>query len=176
MLFSHSIMSDSLQPHGVQHTRLPCPSLSPGAYSNSCPLSRWCHPAVSSSVVPFSSCLQSFPSSGSFLMSQLFATGFCHTPLWIRHRYTLSPLPLESPSRHSPLSICLGCHRVLVCVLWVIQQILSIFTNGSVYVSMLLSPSVPLSLSHPVPCIHKSVLYVCISTTALQIGSSVPSF
>jgi len=126
LLFSCSVMSNSLRPHGLQHTRLPCPSLSPGAYSNSCPLSRWCHPAISSSVVPFSSCLQSFPSSGSFLMSQLFATGFCHTPLWIRHRYTLSPLPLESPSHHSPLSICLGCHRVLVCVLWVIQQILSL--------------------------------------------------
>ena len=65
----------TLQPHGVQHTRLSCPSPTPGAYSNSRPSSRWCHPTVASSVVPFSSCLQSFPASGSFPMSQLFASG-----------------------------------------------------------------------------------------------------
>ena len=68
-------MSNSLQPHGLQHTRLPCPSPTPRACSNSCPLCRWCHPTISSSVIPFSSCLQSFPASGSFLMSQLFTTG-----------------------------------------------------------------------------------------------------
>ena len=68
-------MSDSLQPHGLQHTRLSCPSLTPKAYSNSCPLSQWCHPTISSSVIPFSSRLQSFPASGSFPMSQLFASG-----------------------------------------------------------------------------------------------------
>ena len=73
--FSHSVVSDSLWPHGLQHTRPPCSSPTPGAYSNSCPLSRWCHPTISSSVVPFSSCLQSFPASGSFPMSQLFARG-----------------------------------------------------------------------------------------------------
>ena len=73
--FSHSVVSDSLRPHGLQYARLPCPSPTPGAYSNSCPLSRWCHPAISSSVVPFSSCLQSFPASGSFPMSQFFALG-----------------------------------------------------------------------------------------------------
>ena len=73
--FSSSVMSDSLRPHGLQHARLPCPSSTPRAYSNSCPLSRWCHPTISSSVVPFSSCLQSFPASGSFQMSQLFASG-----------------------------------------------------------------------------------------------------
>ena len=72
VLFSCSVVSDSLQPQGLQHTRLPCPSPSPGACPNACPLSRWCHPTISSSVVPFSSCLQSFPASGSFLMSQLF--------------------------------------------------------------------------------------------------------
>ena len=64
--FSHSVVSDSLQPHGLQHARLPCPSPTPGVYSNSCPLSWWCHPAISSSVVHFSSCLQSFPALGSF--------------------------------------------------------------------------------------------------------------
>ena len=73
--FSHSVMSDSLQSHGPQHARLPCPSPTPGVYSNSCPLSQWCHPTIPSSVIPFSSCLQSFPTSESFLMSQLFASG-----------------------------------------------------------------------------------------------------
>ena len=76
MLFNHSVVSDSLRPHGLQHTRLPCPSLSSWVCSNSCPLSWWCHPTISSSVIPFSSCLQSFPVSGSFLMSQLFQSGF----------------------------------------------------------------------------------------------------
>ena len=68
-------MSNSLKPHGLQHPRLPCPSPTPGACSNSCLLSRWCHPTISSSVIPFSSFLQSFPTSGSFLRSQLFASG-----------------------------------------------------------------------------------------------------
>ena len=72
--FSHSVMSNSLRPHGLQHARLPCPSPTPGARSNSCPLSQWCHWTISSSVVPFSSCLQSFPASGSFPMSQFFAS------------------------------------------------------------------------------------------------------
>ena len=86
LLFSHSvwifvhavqfsIVSDSLWPHGLQNFRPPCPSPSPRACSNSCLLSQWCHPTISSSVMPFSSCLQSFPVSGSFLMSQLFASG-----------------------------------------------------------------------------------------------------
>ena len=65
----------TLQPHGLQHTRPPCPSPTPGVYSNSCPLSQWCHPTISSSVIPFSSCPQSFPASESFQMSQFFASG-----------------------------------------------------------------------------------------------------
>ena len=73
--FSRSVMSDSLWPHGLQHARLPWPSPTPGAHSNSCPSSRWCHPAISSSVIPFSSCPQSFPASGSFQMDQLFTSG-----------------------------------------------------------------------------------------------------
>ena len=68
-------MSDSLWPHRTQHTRLPCPSPSPGAYSNSCPLSRWCHPTISPSVIPFSSCLLSFKALGSFPVSWLFPSG-----------------------------------------------------------------------------------------------------
>ena len=70
-----SVVSNSLQPHGLQHTRPPCPSPTPGVYSNSCPLSRWRHPTISSSVVPFSSCPQSLPASGSFQMSQFFTSG-----------------------------------------------------------------------------------------------------
>ena len=73
--FSHSVMSDSLRPHGLQHARRPCPSPTLGVFPNSCPLSRWCHPTITSSVVPFFSRLWSFPASGSFQMSQLFASG-----------------------------------------------------------------------------------------------------
>ena len=72
---SSSVVSNSLQPHGWQHTRIPCPSPNPGACSNSCPSSRWCHLTISSSVVPFSSCLQSLPASGSFPVSQFFILG-----------------------------------------------------------------------------------------------------
>ena len=73
--FSPSVMSDSLQPHESQHNRLSCPSPTPRVYPNSCPSSRWCHLAILSSVVPFSSCPQSFPTSRSFPMSQLFSSG-----------------------------------------------------------------------------------------------------
>ena len=71
----HSVVSNSLWPHGLQHTRLPCPSPFPRDCSNSCPLSQWCHPTISTSAVCFSSCLQSCPASGSFLMSWIFASG-----------------------------------------------------------------------------------------------------
>ena len=73
--FSHSVMSDSLWHHGLQHARLPCPSPSPRTCSNSCPSSHWCRPTISSSVIPFSSCLPSFPASGSFPMSTFFPSG-----------------------------------------------------------------------------------------------------
>ena len=75
LLFRHSVVSNSLLLRGLQHTRLPCPSLSPDVCLNSCPLNRWYHPTISSSVTHFSSCLQSFPASGSCPMSQLFAPG-----------------------------------------------------------------------------------------------------
>ena len=71
--FSRSVVADSLRPHESQHARPPCPSPTPGVHPNSCPSSRWCHPAISSSVVPFPSCPQSLPASGSLPMSQLFA-------------------------------------------------------------------------------------------------------
>ena len=96
--FSRSVVSDSLWLHGLQHARLPCPSPTPGVYSNSRPLSRWCHPTISSSVIPFSSHLQSFPESGSYQMSQFFASGGQSTgvsasasvlPMNIQHWYPL---------------------------------------------------------------------------------------
>ena len=73
--FSHSVVFNSLRPHGLQHARPPCPSPTPRVYSNSCPLSQWCHPTIWSSVVPFSSYLQSFPASASFPMIQFFTSG-----------------------------------------------------------------------------------------------------
>ena len=73
--FSRSVMSESLWPHELQHARPPCPSPTPGVHPNPCPLSQWCHPTISSSVIAFSSCPQSFPASGSFQMSRLLASG-----------------------------------------------------------------------------------------------------
>ena len=75
VLFSHSVVSDSLQPHEPQYARPPCPSSTPRVHPNPCPSSQWCHPTISSSVVPFSSCPQSFPASGSFQMSKIFTSG-----------------------------------------------------------------------------------------------------
>ena len=85
--FSHAVVSDSLQPHGLQQTRLPCPSSTPGACLNSCLLSRWCHPTISSSVVPLSSCLQSFPASGSF---QWVSSSYLVAKYWI-FSFSISP-------------------------------------------------------------------------------------
>ena len=90
--FSCSVMSDSLWPHGLWHARLPCPSSTPWAYSNSCPLSWWCHPTVSSSVIPFFSHLQSLPASGSFQMSQFFTSSGQST----RVSASASVLPMNS--------------------------------------------------------------------------------
>ena len=84
--FRWSVMSDSLRPHGLQHTRPPWPSPTTGVYSNSCPLSQWCNPAISSSIFPFSSCLQSFPASGSFPMSQFFSSGGQSTGASTQHQ------------------------------------------------------------------------------------------
>ena len=85
--FSRSVMSNSFRPHGLQHARLPCPSLSPGVCSNSCPLNQWCHPTASSSVTPFSSCPQSFPASGSFPMSRLFASSSQSIRASLQHQF-----------------------------------------------------------------------------------------
>ena len=135
--FSHSVMSDSLRPHESQRARLPCPSPTPGVYWNPCPSSRWCHPAISSSVVPFSSCPQSLPASGSFLMSQLFAWGGQSTgvsasastklvlyQIWLR---------LVMDIKLSYITDCIGFIRVklyLKCrTHWVGHFILSHFTQ-----------------------------------------------
>ena len=83
--FSHSVMSDSLRPHELQHTRPPCPSPTPRVHSDSRPSSHWCHPAISSLVVPFSSCRQSLPASESFPTSQLFAWGGQSTGVFLQH-------------------------------------------------------------------------------------------
>ena len=84
--FSRSVVSDSLRPHELQHPSSPCPSPTPGVHPNPCPLSWWCHPAISSSVVPFSSCPQSFPASGSFQMSQLFTSGGQELEFQLQHQ------------------------------------------------------------------------------------------
>ena len=101
--FSRSVVSDSLWHHESQHARPPCPSPTPGVYSNSCPLNRWCHPAISSSVVPFSSCPQSLPASGSFQMSQLFTWGGQS----IGHSFHCFPIYL-------PWSVGTGCHDLIL--------------------------------------------------------------
>ena len=90
--FSCSVVSESLWPHEPQHTRPPCPSPTLGVHPNPCPLSWWCHPAISSSVVPFSSCPQSFPASGSFQMSQLFTSGSQSFGVWA----STSVLPMKT--------------------------------------------------------------------------------
>ena len=101
--FSHSVMFDSLQPHESQHIRPPCPSPTPGVHSNSCPSSRGCHPAISSSVIPFSSCLQSLPASESFQMSELFTWGGQST----RVSALASVLPMKTQD-WSPLNGLVG--------------------------------------------------------------------
>ena len=127
-------MSDSLQPHGLQHARLLCPPLSPGVCSNSCPLSRWCYPTISSSATPYSFCLQSFPQSGSFPKSQLFTPGgqsigafsFCCTAKWISYMYTYTPLfwisfPFRSPQGIEESSLCYTAGSHWLSVLYTVS-------------------------------------------------------
>ena len=91
--FSHSVMSHSLQLHGLQHAMLPCPSPTPGACSNSYPSSQWCHSNISSSVIPYSSCLQSFPASGSFPRSQFFTSG--HQSIGVSASASVLPMNIQ---------------------------------------------------------------------------------
>ena len=107
--FSLSVVSDSLRPHRLQHAKPPCPSLTPGVYSNPCPLSQWCHLTISSSVVPFSSRLQSFPASGSFPMSQLFPSGSQSIGL----SASTSVLPMNT-QEWSPLNVNLDYNQIKV--------------------------------------------------------------
>ena len=120
-------MLDALGPHGLKHARPPCPSLSPGACSNSCPLSQWCHPIISSSVIPFSSYPQSFPASGSFQMSQFFASGgqsieasvsasvlSMNTQCW----FPLGLTGLISLLSKGPLRSLLQYHSSIASILW----------------------------------------------------------
>ena len=100
LLFICSVMSNSLRPHELQHARLPCPSPSPRACSNSCPLSRWCHLTISFSVTPFSSCLQSFPASGSFPVNQFFASGGQRAQLLFPYPHLPHPSTQSAQSPH----------------------------------------------------------------------------
>ena len=109
-------MSNSLQPHGLQHARLPCPSPTPGVCSNSCPSSRWCIPAITSSVVPFSSCLQYFP--GSFQMSQLFSSGGQILEFHLQHPVNIQDwFPCINFSLNIPFYVYHKCSKILSLVL-----------------------------------------------------------
>ena len=114
----------TLWPHGLQHTRPPCPSLSPGICSYSCPLSRWCHPTISSLVAPFSSCLQSFPTSGSFPISQLFASNA--QSIGDLASFYLSLSPVQS---YKLLSIFLQAFCLLDLIPWIYCHLHCIFTK-----------------------------------------------
>ena len=137
--FSHSLVSDSLKPHGVQHSRLPCPSPTLGACSNSCSLSRWCYPTISSSVVPFSSCLQSFPASESFQISQFFTSGSqsigVSTSASVLPKNIQDWFPLGSPSSQGTLKSLLQHHSskasILQCsAFFTVQPSHSYMTTG----------------------------------------------
>ena len=144
--FSCSIMSDSLRPHGQQHARLPCPSPPPGAYSNSCPSCRWCHPAISSSVIPFSSYLQSFPALGSFPMSQFFASG----GQVLEFQLQLSP----SNEHSGPISFRMDWLNLLA----VQRTLKSLLQHHSSKASILLrSAFFIVQLSHPYMTIGKTI-------------------
>ena len=118
--FSFSVMSNSLRPHGLQHTRPPCPSPAPRVYLNSYPLSRWCHPTILSSVIPFSSHLQSFPASGSFQKSQLFTSGGQS----IGVSASTSVLPMNTQD-WSPLGWT-------GCIFWQSKRLSTVFSNTTV--------------------------------------------
>ena len=125
--FSSSVVSDFLRPHGLQHARPPCPLPTPGVYSNSCTLSQWCHPTISSSAVPFSSCLHSFSASGSFPMSQFFASGGQSTgvsasasvlPMNIQDWFTLGWTGWISLAVPGTLKSLLQHHSSKASILW----------------------------------------------------------
>ena len=163
MLSSYPIMSDSLRPHGLQHTRPPCPSLSPGACSNSCPLSQWCHPTISSSVViPFSFCLQSCPASGFFSNE----SGLCiRWPKYWSFSFSISP-----SNEHSGLI----SFRMDWLDLPAVQGTLkSLLQHHSSKASILqLSAFVIVQLSHPYMTLGKSIAL----TRWTFVGNKVSAF
>ena len=110
--FRCSVVSNSLRPHGLQHTRPPCPSPTPGACSNSCPLSWGCHPTISSSVMPFSSCLQSFPASGAFPVSQLVVVQYATGEEWRNSSRKNDVTSGEGIARYSTEKNCIGTWNV----------------------------------------------------------------
>ena len=145
--FSLSVMSESLQIQGLQQARLPCPSTTPGAYSNLCLLSWWCHPTISSSVVPFSSSLQSFPTSGSFPMSHLFASG--GQSIGVSASASVLPMNIQD---WSPLGwtgwislLSKGCSRVFSNT----TAQLSLWSNSHIHTRLLEKPQ--LLLDGPLP-------------------------
>ena len=139
----HSVVSDSLRPHGLQHLRPPCPSPNPGIYSSSCPLSWWCHPTISSSVIPFSG-LQSLPASGSFPMSQLLA--------WGGQNFSLS----ISPSNEHPGQV--SCRMDLLDLLAVQGTLKSLLQHNSSKASVLrCSAFFTIQLSHPYMTTGKTI-------------------
>ena len=155
-------MSNSLWPPGLQHTRLPCPSPTPRAYSNSCPSCWWWHPTISSSIVPFSSCLQSFPASGSFPMSLFFTSGSQS----IGVSASASVIPMNIQDWFPLLIYVLYSRFSSITILYIV---LIVYVHQSQCSNSSHLP--PFSLG-----IHTFVLYVCVSISALQIRSSIPFF
>ena len=150
--FSHSVVSNSLWPYGLQHARLSCPSPTPGAFSNSCPSIRRCHPTISSSVIPFSSCLQSCPASGSFPVSRLFAsgsqsimtltvlksTGLSLRLLWVRPMWRVWRRTWQTGMSFSFCHVGGSCHQCDLSLVkltwyqsWIFKYLLSIFRSGT---------------------------------------------
>ena len=148
LLFIQSVVSHRLRPHRLQHARLPCPSLSPRVCSNSCPLSQWCHPTISSSVIAFSSCLQCFPASGSFPVSRLFSSGGHSTgasasasvlPMNIEHWFPLGLTGLIS-LQSKGLSKVFSSSTVQKHQLFVVQP--SLWSSFYIRVSIICIPEV----------------------------------
>ena len=182
--FSRSVASDSLQPHEPQHARPPCPSPTPGVHPNPCPLSSWCHPTISSSVVPFSSCPQSFPASGSFhfflyILFYFLTLWYCIGFAIYQHASTtgihvfpiLNPLPSSLPI---PTLWVVPVHQTqassIVHRTWTGD---SFHTWYYTYFNAIL-PNLPtLSLSHRV---HKTDLYISVSFAVSYTGLLLPSF
>ena len=142
-------MTDSLWPHESQNARPPCPAPTPGVYSNSCPLSQWCHTAISSSVVPFSSCPQSLPASGSFPMSQLFAWGGQSTGV----SASSSVLPMNTQDWSSQLNSVQPLSRVwLFATPWIAARQASLSITNSQSLLKLMSIELVMPPNHLILC------------------------